>query len=160
MPAIIPRREGLLGRVSEWDPLETMRELMRFDPFSRMGALPVTREGGFVPTFEVKETKDAYVFKADVPGLKEENIDISLTGNRLTISGERTEDKREEGERYYAYERAYGTFNRSFTLPEGVDADHVHAEMKDGVLHVVLPKRPEVQPKKIALKGKEKTAKA
>ncbi|HYG68700.1 MAG TPA: Hsp20/alpha crystallin family protein, partial [Anaeromyxobacteraceae bacterium] len=106
----------------------------------------------FVPSFEVKETKDAYVFKADLPGIREEDLDINLTGNRLTVSGKREEEKRSEEERYYAYERSYGSFSRSFTLPEGVDAEHVDAELRDGVLTVRIAKRPEVQPKRIEVK--------
>jgi len=109
--------------------------------------------GAFVPTFDVKETKDSFVFRADLPGVKDSDVDISLTGNRLTISGRRQEENKEEGEQFYAYERSYGSFSRSFTLPEGIDAEHVQADLKDGVLTVVLPKKPEVQPKRIALKG-------
>jgi HSP20 family protein len=102
---------------------------------------------------EVKETKDSYIFKADLPGIKEDGLDISLTGNRLTISGQRREEKKDEGDRHYVYERSFGSFSRSFTLPEGIDADHVQAELKDGVLNVVVPKKPEVQPKRILVKG-------
>jgi HSP20 family protein len=108
----------------------------------------------------VKETKDSYVFKADLPGVKEENLDVSLTGNRLTISGQRQEEKKEEGDRHYVYERSFGSFSRSFTLPEGIDVDHVQAELKDGVLNVVVPKKPEVQPKRILVKGEGEKAKA
>ena len=112
----------------------------------------------------MKETKDAYLFKADLPGVKDEDLDISLTGNRLTVSGHREEEKRDEGDRYYAFERSYGTFSRSFTLPEGVDTEHANAELKDGVLTISLSKRPEVKPKKIevakATSGKGEKAKA
>src|SRR5262249_47223344 len=112
------------------------------------------------PSFEVKETKDSYLFKADLPGVKEEELDISLTGNRLTVSGQRQEEKKDEGETYYAYERRYGTFSRAFTLPDGVDAEHVQAGLKDGVLTVVVPKKPEVQPKRIQVKAAAKGEKA
>jgi HSP20 family protein len=100
----------------------------------------------------VKETKDAYVFKADLPGIREEDLDISLTGNRLTVSGKREEEKREEDDRFYAYERSYGSFSRSFTLPEGIDVEHAQADLNDGVLTVSVPKKPEVKPKKIEVK--------
>jgi len=86
------------------------------------------------------------------PGVREEDLDISLTGNRLTVSGKREEEHREEDDRYYAYERSYGSFSRSFTLPEGGDVDHARADLSNGVLTVTLPKRPEVQPKKIEVK--------
>ena len=70
----------------------------------------------------MKETKDAYVFRADLPGVKDEDLEISLTGNRLTVSGHREQEKREQSETYYATERAYGSFSRTFTLPDGTDA--------------------------------------
>jgi HSP20 family protein len=106
---------------------------------------------GFAPTFEVKETKDAYVFKADLPGIPEKDVEVHMTGNVLTISGERRQENVQEGERYFAIERGYGQFTRAFSLPDGTDADNVSAEMKDGVLTVRVPKRPEVQAKKITI---------
>jgi HSP20 family protein len=87
--------------------------------------------------------------------VKEEEVDVSLTGNRLTISGQREEEKREDSDRYHAYECSYGSFTRSFSLPEGTDPDNVKAEMKDGVLNVTVPKRPEVQPRRIPLGGQQ-----
>lgn len=140
----------------EFDPFERMRELMGFDPFEQMGRMLAGREPGsyaFVPAFEVKETPDAFVFKADVPGVQERDLDITLTGDRLTISGRREVEKRNENERYYTYECSYGAFSRSFTLPEGVDADRIDANLQSGVLTVRLPKAPEVQPKRIQLQG-------
>jgi HSP20 family protein len=143
------RRTGRGGlEPTRFDPFEMMRDMMRWDPFAELGAAG-ERELAFAPSFEVKETKDAYLFKADLPGVKEEDLDISLTGNRLTVSGHREEEKRDEGDRYYTYERSYGTFSRSFTLPEGVDVEHANAELKDGVLTINVAKRPEVKPKKI-----------
>ena len=79
------------------------------------------------------------------------DVEVSLTGNRITISGQRREEKRTENERYYAFERSYGNFSRSFTLPEGVNQEDVQAELRDGVLTVTVAKKPEVQPKRISL---------
>jgi HSP20 family protein len=142
-----------LSRARTWDPFEMMQDLMRWDPFLEVShGLGNLSPAAFVPSFEVKERKDAYVFRADLPGVKEEDLEISLTGNRLTVSGHRQQEQREEGERYYAYERTYGMFSRSFTLPEGIDHEHVNADMKSGVLTLVVPKKPEVQPKRITLK--------
>lgn len=107
----------------------------------------------FAPTFEVKETKDAYVFKADVPGISEKDVEIQMTGNILTISGERRQESVQESERYFALERGYGRFSRSFSLPDGTDGENVTADMKDGVLTLRVPKRPEVQPKRISIGG-------
>lgn len=133
------------------DPFDMMRDLMRWDPFAELAPL-AGREAAFAPAFEVKESGDAYLFKADLPGIPEEDLEISLTGNRLTVSGRREEEKREEGERFFAYERSYGSFSRAFTLPEGVDPEHAEAELANGVLTVSVPKRPELKPKKIEVK--------
>jgi HSP20 family protein len=131
-----------------WDPFRIMFEL----------AGEHARDGGhvpaatFSPSFEVFERQDGYVFKADLPGIKQEDLDITLTAKRLTISGKREAEERTQGERFYAYERSFGSFTRTFTLPDGVDAEHVVADLKDGVLSLIVPKRPEVQPKKISIK--------
>lgn len=144
------------------DPFEMMRDLMRWDPLADVGALG--RELPFVPSFDVKETKDEYVFRADLPGVRDEDLEISLTGNRLTVSGKREEEKREDDDRFYAYERSYGSFSRSFTLPEGVDPEHAQADLANGVLTISIPKKPEVKPKRIEVKklqpGKGEKAKA
>ncbi len=137
------------ARIPAWDPFEMMQEFFGGEALPR-----------FTPSFEVKETKDAYVFKADVPGVKEEDVDISLTGNRLTISGKREAEKKDEGERYFTWERTFGAFSRSFTLPQGIDGENVQAELKDGVLSVVIGKRPEVQPRRIQVKGSGGSARA
>jgi HSP20 family protein len=107
----------------------------------------------FIPDVDIQDTPTAYVFKADLPGMKEKDVEVSLTGNRLTLSGKREEEKREEKASYYACERSYGAFTRSFTLPAGVDSQHVLADLKDGVLKVTVPKRADVQPKKIPVNG-------
>ena len=135
----------------ELDPFRVMRELMRWDPFSEM--TPIVSEAAFAPAFEVKETKDAFVFKADMPGIQEKDLEVKLTQNRLSISGKREQEKSEKGETFYTYERSYGSFARAFTLPEGVDGENIKAELKEGVLTLTLPKRPELQPKKIAVKA-------
>ena len=135
-----------------FEPLRWMRDLMNWDPFAEM--LPqIGGESLFAPRFEVKENKDAYVFKADLPGIEEKDLEITLTGNRLTVSGKREAEERNEGERYYAYERSYGTFSRSFTLPDGADVEHAEGDLKGGVLTVTVPKKPEHQPRKLSLKN-------
>src|SRR3954469_17796095 len=127
------------------DPFRMMDEMLRWDPF-RGGEGWGTGMTDFVPNFEVKETKDEYVIKADLPGVKESDVEISVTGNVIQVSGVREQERREEGERFYAMERSYGQFTRAFSLPEGADAERVSAELKDGVLAVHIPKKPEVQP--------------
>ncbi len=160
--AIVRRRQaqeterGIAKREREWDPLDIMRGMLSWDPFREMGRMLAAPEAGFVPAFDVKETKDSYLFKADLPGVKEDDLDVSLTSNRLTVSGKREEERKEEDERYFSYERSYGSFSRSFTLPEGIDENSVSADFKNGELTIRLGKKPEVQAKKIpVLKGKE-----
>jgi HSP20 family protein len=158
MANLIRRNEGnrelsAPRTTSEWDPFRMMREMLRWDPLRDVegGSL---WERGFTPSFEVTESNDAYVFRADLPGVKEEDVEISLTGNRLTISGHREQERQEQNQQYHTAERTYGSFTRSFTLPEGTDQEHVQADMKSGVLTVNVPKRPEVQPRRVAISGR------
>jgi HSP20 family protein len=134
-----------------YEPFRMMRELMGWDPFREMTAFPLTASTNFVPAFEVKETREGYTFKADVPGVREQDIDITITGNRLTISGKRESDKVEQSDTYYAAERNYGSFFRTFTLPDGIDTNSVHAELREGVLNLAVRKMPEALPKHIAI---------
>jgi HSP20 family protein len=159
---VIVRREAapLARRSREWDPFRNMRELMRWDPFEEL--LPRLWQGGgagsapahdvmLMPDFEVREKNDAYVFKADLPGFKENDIEINVTGNRLTISGHREAEDVEERETYYVAERTYGSFTRTFTLPQGIETEKVRADLHDGVLTLEVPKSSETQPKRIAV---------
>jgi HSP20 family protein len=131
-------------------PLRSLREILSWDPFQEMAPLLPMEMHKVIPPFEVRETKDRFVFLADLPGVESKDIEILLTGNRLTITGTRTAkiEKGEEGE-YYARERTYGSFTRSFTLPEGADLNAVQANLTAGVLTIVFPKVAAVQPKKI-----------
>ena len=131
----------------------------RFDPFRQMAPFSTGEEqpARFAPDFEIKETKDGFVFKADVSGVKEKDLEISMTGNRLTISGKREADKDESTDTYYACERSYGSFTRAFTLPEGTLAgNHIRAELNQGVLTLLIPKKPELQPRRIEVKVTDK----
>jgi HSP20 family protein len=133
-----------------WDPFRVMDAFLRWDPSRAESGL--TPSGGeFTARFDVKETKNAYVLRADVPGIKEDGVDISLNGNILTIGGKRDEERREEGEQYFAVERSHGSFTRSFSLPDNVDVEGISADLKQGVLTVQIPKKPESQPRKIAV---------
>ena len=136
------------------DPFESLKDLLRWDPRAALD-FPMLRQrpSRFLPDFDVKETKTSYVFKADLPGLREEDVDISLMGNRLTISGKREDEQRQEGERCFAYERNSGFFVRTFTLPDSVDADQIRAELNAGVLTVTIPKPSGTQGKKIPLQS-------
>lgn len=129
----------------DWDPFRDMRDIFRWDPFREMAPMAM----GFVPNVDARETAKEFVFKADVPGMKEQDLEISLTGHRLTIGGKREEEKKVEKDTYYTLERAHGSFTRVFMLPEGVDLDAVRAELSQGVLTVTVPKKTEVQPKRV-----------
>jgi len=130
------------------DPFQMMRDMMR-DPFRIFQTSPwFGDDDNLNPDFDVQETDDAFVFKADVPGIRNEDLDISLSGNLLQISGKREhEDEQGEG-RYHTYERSYGSFTRSFTLPESADLDKVRSDMKDGELMLVVPKKPGSTPQR------------
>ncbi len=138
-----PTKEATLFR--DWDPFRSMRELLRWDPFREMSPLSM----GFIPSVDVKESGNEYVFKADVPGMKEQDIEISLTGNRMCIQGKREEEKKTEKDTYYAMERTYGSFTRTFTLPDGCDLEAVKADLSQGVLTVTVPKKVAAEPKRV-----------
>jgi HSP20 family protein len=142
--APVARREQ-----SAWDPFRLMREMLVWDPFRASAALPWS--GAFVPTFEMTESEDGYVLRADLPGVKEEDVEISLIGNRLTISGHREHERTETREHTHTSERSFGRFTRTFTLPAGTDPEQINAEIENGVLNVTIAKRPEHQPRRIAV---------
>ena len=159
MAHLIRRTTPELAHLSHIDPLQIMRDLTGWDPFREMTtSTPFVSRPlvAFTPQFEVKETKNAFIFKADLPGVEEKNIEVNLTGNRLTVSGLRDQEDRHEGENFFVDERVFGNFTRVFTLPDGVDGDQVSADLKDGVLTIHIPKKPEHQPKKVSIKVGEK----
>jgi HSP20 family protein len=135
---------------AELDPLRVMREMLRWDPFREMAPIFAGIErSAYMPHFDVTENKDSYLFKADVPGVKEGDVDITLNGRQLTISGKRDVESEDKNDTYYTYERQFGTFTRTFTLPDTADVDHAKSELRDGVLTLVIPKKAEAQAKKI-----------
>lgn len=144
-----------IARPTQWEPFRTMREMLRWDPFGEMEPTwPTFETPEFMPNFEVKETKEGYVFTADMPGVEEKNLEVKTTENRLTISGKRESEKTEQGDTYYTTERSYGSFSRAFTLPTGANLEKIQAELKSGVLTVKVPKKPEAQPRKVAVSSK------
>jgi HSP20 family protein len=131
-----------------WDAFRVMDALLGWEP--RDGAR-VSHQSTFSPSFDVEELKDAYLLKADVPGLTEADVDVTVMGNALTVSGKREAEQEGEGQRYYAFERGYGGFSRTFSLPDGANLDDLSGNLKNGVLTLHIPKRAEVQPRKISL---------
>jgi HSP20 family protein len=128
------------------DPFQVARDLLSWDPF--FGG---RQASAFVPAFEVKETTEAFLVKADVPGVADKDLDIAVHNNVLTISGTRHSEERKEGEAYALYERQYGSFSRSFQLPDTADGDRVEAKLEAGVLHLTVFKKAEAKPRKIVL---------
>ena len=118
---------------------------------------PVARR--WTPALDVVETDEHYVLRADLPGLSESDVKIELEENVLTISGERKAEHQERKGGYYRVERSSGSFSRSLTLPEGVDADGIKAGFDNGVLEVSIPKPEQHKPRKvqISLGGADKT---
>ena len=104
------------------------------------------------PPVDVYETNDSIVMKADLPDVKQNEVDISVDGNTLTIKGERKREKEINEKSYYRSERIYGSFVRSFTLPGTVDPEKIEATFTNGVLKLTLPKREETKPKQIKVK--------
>ena len=110
-----------------------------------------------MPAVDVFEKEDKFVVKAELPGMKEEDVDVSVIGDTLSIKGEKKTETEIKDENYYRCERSYGSFYRSIPIPSNVDANKIEASFEDGVLEVALPKSAEVKPKRIAVSAKKKT---
>jgi HSP20 family protein len=122
-----------------------------FDSFFGRGTAATTGGGGrgWMPAVDMYETKDQLVLNVELPGLHEKDIALSITGDRLTVRGERHFNEQLNDDNFYHVERAYGKFERVVQLPMPVDTAHVTATFRDGVLEVKLPKAEEVRPKEI-----------
>ena len=150
-----------------------MANLARWDPFNDMISLREAMDQllenaliGFGPTaggqrsstsfafpVDVSENDDSYVVKASLPGIKPEDLDVTVRDNTLTITGEMRAEQENKDERYHLRERRWGSFTRSIALPAGVDANNVQAEYENGILTLTLPKSQEARPKRISVKG-------
>jgi len=142
-----------------------MPAVVRFDPFRDITSLRdemnrlfsrTIGEGSssgaaWTPPVDIFDTSEAIVLRAELPGLSPDDIDIEIDDNVLTLKGERRFEETVEDGRYYRLERAYGHFQRSVTLPQGVKADQITADFDQGVLTVRVPKAEEVKPRKIAV---------
>jgi HSP20 family protein len=136
------------------DPFSAMRAEMDrvFESFlgrgfGRMPALlPSLEEGPVVPDIDIRETDSEFVVEAELPGIDEKDVSVTLSGGVLTIKGEKKSEREEKKQDYHLMERSYGSFQRSFEMDETIDADKVTAVFDKGVLRITLPKRPEVTP--------------
>lgn len=148
----LPVKKSALAKTEERTPFETLRrEIDRlfddFHPFdwrlpSRVLGFEVPRraEWQVAPAMDLVEKDDAYEITAELPGLDDKHVEIKLSNHTLTIKGEKSEEKEDRQKDYYLSERRYGSFQRSFQLPDGVDSDKIEASFTKGVLTVKLPK--------------------
>jgi HSP20 family protein len=148
-----------------WEPvaeLNTIQNEMNrlFNTFFDQSA-PTGRSGGtgrWLPPMDLLETTEHYVLRADLPGLSDDDVNIRLQDNVLTVSGERTAEHEQQQEGYHRLERAFGAFSRSLTLPDGVDPDAVQAHFDRGVLEIRIPKPEQKKPRQVQIKlGDRKT---
>jgi HSP20 family protein len=144
-----------------WRPFENLRhEIDRLfddfgDGFWRSPFRRTEAAFGAMPAVDVSETDKAYEITAELPGMDEKNVDVKVANGLLSIKGEKQEEKEEKKKDYYRRERSFGSFERSFSVPDGVDSDKIEASFKKGVLTVTLPKSADAQKaeKKIAVKA-------
>jgi HSP20 family protein len=143
--------------ISRWTPADFFRP--RFDRLFDQAFPNVFDTGreevsnrGWLPPVDVRETDEALTLFVELPGIKREDVDITVEDRTLTVRGERKFEQDVERENYHRIERAYGTFTRTFTLPANVHSDNVKAAFADGVLTIELPKAEESKPRKIAIK--------
>lgn len=142
-----------------WDPIPELNELQnRFNTlFGRTALRPGNGEealglADWAPAVDISEDDKEFVIKAELPGLKREEVKVTIEEGVLSITGERKSEKEEKNKKFHRVERSYGSFLRSFTLPDGADATKVNAEFSDGMLNVRLAKTPKAQPKTIEVK--------
>ena len=114
--------------------------------------------GEWTPAVDIYEDENAITLKADIPGIDPNHLDIRVEGNTLQIKGERKFEKETKRENFYRVERAYGTFARSFTLPQNVQSDRIEASYKNGELKIMLPKSEDAKPKSIKVKAEPQEA--
>ncbi len=142
-------------KLAKWDPFREMEGLLsRQDWPFRGGAMTAAEGAEWSPRVDISETEKAFTIKADVPGVKREDVKINIEDRVLSIRGESRQEKEDKDEKVHRVERFYGSFSRSFTLPENVDIDKIDAAFKDGLLTLVIPKTEAARPKSIEVKIK------
>jgi HSP20 family protein len=141
--------------IIRWDPfrdLMTLREKMNRlfeETFITRGEEKELVSGTWTPSVDIYETENALILSAEIPGIEENNIEIKIEDNTLTLHGERKFEKETKEENYHRIERAYGSFHRSFTLPNYINQDKIKAEHENGILKITMPKKTELKPRKI-----------
>ena len=141
-----------------YDPFRELRSLQDevnrvfSSSFNRGGDNELTR-GAWSPSVDIYENKDHIVMEAELPGMRPEDVDISIENNVLTLHGERKFEKKDEQDNFHRVERSYGSFTRSFTLPPTVTSENIDASFDNGVLKLTLAKREEAKPRRIEIKA-------
>ncbi|MEN9726743.1 MAG: hypothetical protein RL434_1109 [Pseudomonadota bacterium] len=134
-----------------WNRLQKqMNEMFRGMPEMEMSNVATSQ---WMPLVDIKEEADKFIIKADIPGVKPEEIEVTMEHGALTIRGKREEEKREDREGYHRVERSHGTFYRRFTMPDTADAEHIKASSRDGVLEIEVPKRAASKARRIEVKS-------
>lgn len=145
--------------IRKWEPMRELSTIQReLDDFFRraFGSLtPGLFKEGWHPAVNCFMKENKFYVQADLPGIDPKDIEISITGNLLTIKGERKAELKEEKEEYLFHESSYGRFERTLTIPEGVETDKVHASFKKGVLELTMPAKRAALPKKIKVEVEE-----
>ena len=145
--------------IIRWDPFREMTSLQ--SKVNRLSdSLWSGRQESWVPAVDVFDRQDAVVLKAELPGMRVDDIQIEVDDNVLTLKGERVFEEKVDEERYFRVERRHGTFQRSLALPQGVKADEIQATYEDGVLVVTVPKAEVEKPKRIPVQPARKTVEA
>ncbi len=143
-----------LVRYEPWNLLNQLqRELERMHEGDTEGGSIATAQ--WAPAVDIKEESDRFVLHADIPGVKPEDIDVSMEDGVLTIKGEKESESKTEEKGYKRIERSYGSFYRRFSLPDTADPEGISAKSKNGVLEITIPKREAVKPKKISVASEE-----
>lgn len=145
--------------IVRYDPFRDLRTLQ--EEVNRLFSTNMSRafddegigRGAWAPSVDIYENKDQIVLEAELPGMKQEDFDLSIENNVLTLRGERKFEKTDETDNYHRVERSYGSFTRSFTLPQTVSPEGANAEYNNGVLRVTLPKREETKARRIQITG-------
>jgi HSP20 family protein len=139
-----------------WEPLREVDELFRhYSPlFGRSLRNVEERASQWAPSANISETDQEYLIKAELPEVKKEDVKITVESGVITVSGERKQEKEHKDEKSIRVESIYGSFARSFSLPEHVDADAITAESKDGILRIHVPKRQPAKPKSVTVQIK------
>jgi HSP20 family protein len=136
--------------LSVWDPFAELNRVQREVESKFFGGR--NRQADFAPPVDVHEDQDSLVLRAELPGVRREDIDIQVDGNVLTLKGERKLEAEQEGRRYHRIERSFGSFVRQFQLPSNVDSTAIDAQLSDGILTLRLPKKAELKARKIEVK--------